>query len=36
MKRKFIIYFITMSTFFVAGCNGCEKVKPITNSKPIT
>lgn len=31
MKRKFIIYFITMSTFFVAGCNGCEKVKPITN-----
>jgi len=27
MKRKFIIYFIIISTFFVAGCNGCDKEK---------
>ena len=27
MKRKFIIYFITISIFFVAGCNGCDKAK---------
>jgi hypothetical protein len=31
MKRKFIIYFIKISIFFVAGCNGCGKAKPIKN-----
>jgi hypothetical protein len=32
MKRKFIIYFIKISIFFVAGCNGCGKAKPIKNA----